>query len=1075
MANFFSLYDGNLTDASVYGYSLSSAEVMTGVSGVSLGTVDAYGPIFTGDGSTISAVAVHLSARQANNTTDSLILKLSATGKSIQTEYYPISNFTSYNGSNNLLATYPLNWQILKLSAGYVVSNLSSARISLAVTTSGVISLIGVSANNNFDKAVIASTATIPSSNDTLHLGGSIKLSATEIRTITVNTSSYQNLYVHNQGVLTFPLTSSKTLTLNGSAGLQITSDGTLNIGTSSSVIPLSTTHTINLSNNQIDVHNGGNLNFYGYPKAFTTNLVNDTVSASNTFTTVDNVSSIWNVGDILTFKPSLSFRTGFDTLTLSGFTSSNTFKTTSNSVYTHTGSATYANIAGVYNLSRNVSLSGNIYSESGANVNLYNSSINSNSVLPTTVNSLTGNVFNDSFLSLKSTPTLIGTNLSATAFTSKFPVSPTRYTVETWMYYVNAFETNNIFLRYNPTGGNAYGITISSTSLYINCVNGGTDVSKTFNFPTYLKLSANKWFHFAVCVTTGNIQSFYINGYLIGSATFNRDVGFNINSLDDNHTLDRTVPLYLYNFRIVNGESIYSSNFIPSWTYRNPTIGIITTSIFSTSGTTTSMIDLADNSTVNRIGAGTFSYVSIANPNNYKYINYNNNIFYKSNKISFDGVSATNFIFSNNYILSSVKTGLEIINSTGTLSMSNNTTIGSLSYGTYISNNTLTGTYGANNFNSALQGMYVSGTNMGTIVGGGLNSAKEGVYVDASTGTLSGVTFQNILANNNTSVGFKVSGNSLNYLTPVVLNINGLNANTNSDAGIEAYNITGNISSLVANNNLSASRISIGNGATIFDGLTSSLSATVLNILSGYNYSYLIIKNALLSSTLAVSGVGIRLDSTRFSQFSLENSTISAAIPLQLITTRNLLEGSYLFNNSILGSTPLGASGITNIYQPYTTKNTGFAFTNLNKIVGNNISYYAHGAIYLDSTIFADTSASERLVPNTTTVKLKSASKFVALNSGDYTTVFTYVRKSTLSGGDSADYNGSSPRLMLKRNPSMGINNDTVLATLDYYSTAFEKLIGTSPVVSDNGVLEFYVDCDGTQGWINVDSWSAS
>jgi hypothetical protein len=378
---------------------------------------------------------------------------LSAAGKSIQTEYYPISNFTSYNGSNNLLATYPLNWQILKLSTGYQIPNLSSARISLAATTSGVISLIGVSANNNFDKAVLinadtsklsasllygysryfngtgdyiqytaapgnlSSTFTIEcwmnsntisvrevalatqsiaaftpvgmwrfslaggisdaklyfnvsngasfddlavstnpvsihdgkwhhiayscinnsisayvdgvyvgsntitkslSSNQKLnigyngtdnvyytgylsnvrivhnsalytanftpsaspltnvtgtqlltlqsdffskdnvlkdysnnnysplsvfgnfignnyyHIGGSIKLSATEVRTITADTISLNDLYVHNQGVLTFPLTSNKTLTLNGSAGLQITSDGTLNIGTSS-------------------------------------------------------------------------------------------------------------------------------------------------------------------------------------------------------------------------------------------------------------------------------------------------------------------------------------------------------------------------------------------------------------------------------------------------------------------------------------------------------------------------------------------------------------------------------------------------------------------------------------------------------------------------------------------------------------------------------------------------------------------------------------------------------------------------------------------------------------------------
>ena len=494
MANFFSLQDGSLTDASIYGYSLTGAEVMYNTTAVYLTAGDTYGPIFTGDGSTISAVAVHLSSRQANNTTDSLILKLSAAGKSVQTEYYPISNFTAYDGSNNTIATYPLNWQILKLSTGYQIPNLSSAKISIAATSNNVISLIGVSGTNNFDKAILTNNFNLSStifsyvsslsnnnitlsanspmgepssmyfgtdstryvnmpqsmynnaskgtvecwiyrrsnatntgmiaakwhsgaadygfftvgnfncspyngvaqnpgsdvltwtwSKDTgpltvpvgvwtyvavcftttyisffingvlnstvaangsmiddtaasscrigshgfttngqmyfdglisnfrftkdvlytksftpptspynlnsftynpentsnayqflysypyngyvyvnsgtttknIHIGSSIKLSATEVCTITADTLSLNDMYVHNRGTLTFPLTSNKTLTLNGSAGLQITSDGTVNIGTSSQNIPLSTTHTLTLSNTQIAVHNG--------------------------------------------------------------------------------------------------------------------------------------------------------------------------------------------------------------------------------------------------------------------------------------------------------------------------------------------------------------------------------------------------------------------------------------------------------------------------------------------------------------------------------------------------------------------------------------------------------------------------------------------------------------------------------------------------------------------------------------------------------------------------------------------------------------------------------------------------
>jgi len=882
MANFFSLYDGNLTDASVYGYSLSSAEVMTGVSGVSLGTVDAYGPIFTGDGSTISAVAVHLSARQANNTTDSLILKLSATGKSVQTEYYPISNFTSYNGSNNLLATYPLNWQILKLSAGYQINNAVNTKISLAATTSGVISLIGVSANNNFDKAVIASTATIPSSNDTLHLGGSIKLSATEGRTIVANTSSYQNLYIHNQGVLTFPLTSSKTLTLNGSTGLQITSDGTLNIGTSSNVIPLSTTHTIILSNTQIDVHNGGNLNVYGYSKLFTTNLVNDTVSGSRTFTTTDNVSSIWNVGDTLTFKPSLSFRTGFDTLTLSSFTGANTFTTTSASIFTHTGSATYANIAGVYNLSRNIIIQGLNSTQRGA--------------------------------------------------------------IRT--------------------------IDAAKTSVY------------------YVQLS-----NFGINAT--NKTGFVFGHNLSGSTTLS---GVVINS-DNTSTINNIAPL--------TGRI-----------FQNTTI--------------------------------------------------NNSVINKSNIIAVSSLSVNNINLSNNYILSSGGIALQMNNLSGSINMSNNTTIGSLSYGTYLANNTLTGTYGANNFNSSAQGMYVSGTNTGTIVGGGLNSAKEGVYVDASTGSLSGATFQNILANNNTSVGFKVSGNSLNYLTPVVLNINGLNANSNSDSGFEGYNITGNLSGLILNNNLSASRISIGNGSTIFDGLTSSLSGTVLNILSATNYNQTVIKNALLSSlTLASTALKINVD--KLEDFRLENSTLSASTPLSLTTTRSLLEGSYTFHNS--NSNVYGLSSLAlNSYQTDVFGETGLSVMNENSLSAQKYRMLAAGKISYDASIVHGTdTVSEKLEPWSST-KLRSSSKLIPINTGESILITVWIYKSS-------SYNGANPRLILEGNASLGYT-DTVLYTFTGSNATWLQATLNIPSASlGTGYIEFYVDCSGSLGCgsINISDWDFS
>ena len=1103
MANFFSLQDGNLTDISVYGYSLSTAEVMSNTTGVWLSTVDAYGPSFTGDGSNISAVAVHLSARAANPTNSILTLILSS-ASSIRTETYPVSSFTSYNGSNNLLTNYPQNWQILKLSSPYTLGNGSACKLSLATSSSSTLSLIGSASNNNYNKVILKQNTITPTSADNIHIGGGLNGVSVEPRTITATTSTFQNLYIHNQGILTFPLTSSKTLTLVGSVGLQITSDGTLNIGTNSSSIPLSTTHTIILSNTQIDVHNGGNLNVYGYTKQLTTNLISDITSSVRTFSATDSISGSWSVNDSLIFKPNLTTRISFDALTLSSFVGSNVFTTTANSTNAHTGSATYSYVPTIYNLSRNVKING----------------------------------FN----------------------------STNRATIRT----VDAAKTNINYLELNNFG-------ISGTN---------------------------------------NKNGFLISNNLSGSTTLNGSV---INS-DNISNIASIVPL--------TGK--------------------------------------------------TFQNVNI----------YNNII--KSNSLTLSSLSVNNVNISNNYILSSASIGLQINNLSGSINMSNNTTIGSLSYGSYLYNNTLTGSYGALGYNSGLQGTMVSGTNTGTIVGGGINSFNEGVYANAATSNLSGVTFQNIIASNNSSVGFKVSGNSLTYANPVVLNINGLSADTNSDAGFEGYNITGNISSLLINNTTSNTlnvgvKTSIGNGPTIFDGLTSyastsfyptcaytatnlittafspfgptensvyfngtgyitvpasdtsiylgsvytwetwvylptigvvrnlwtktlastpggteiyintnntfaisynsagttvtttstvsanrwthlaitrdvsnnirmfingtlvksqvysesrdnnscnlyigasylaspntafymsntrvvtgqalytsdftpsstpltvipntvfllkypfngykraslSTQGVALNILSGYNHNSIIIKNSLLSSasldsSLFIAGTALNMSVDKLEEFRLEGSTLSANTPLKITSTRSKLEGSYMFHNSnsnVYGLSSLALTG----YQSEVFKESGLVVMRENGLSANHYKYLAAGSITLDKTVVnAPNTVSERLTPWSATTKLRSTSKMIPVNFASVVYIFVLIKRS-------AGYTGAAPRLVAVSNPSVGINGGVLYTSVQ--TSGWELMSATLPATTNSGYIEFYVDCSGNvgSGYINIDSW---
>jgi hypothetical protein len=155
-----------------------------------------------------------------------------------------------------------------------------------------------------------------------------------------------------------------------------------------------------------------------------------------------------------------------------------------------------------------------------------------------------------------------------------------------------------------------------------------------------------------------------------------------------------------------------------------------------------------------------------------------------------------------------------------------------------------------------------------------------------------------------------------------------------------------------------------------------------------------------------------------------------------------------------------------------------GIAYTNFNQISGKNITYFSHGHretnFNLNHNISSDTVPSEQLTPKSRDIKLVSSSKFVAVDVDQVLNQITvYVRKSTAANGSA--YNGSDPRLILKANPSIGIYDDIVLDTMPEAAGSYVQLSGAGFIpAAVQSVYEFYVDCDGTAGWIDIDNWEA-
>lgn len=128
-------------------------------------------------------------------------------------------------------------------------------------------------------------------------------------------------------------------------------------------------------------------------------------------------------------------------------------------------------------------------------------------------------------------------------------------------------------------------------------------------------------------------------------------------------------------------------------------------------------------------------------------------------------------------------------------------------------------------------------------------------------------------------------------------------------------------------------------------------------------------------------------------------------------------------------------------------------------------------GYVETDTTIVDSATRSVRLTPTNASVKTGSAMVWrIRVDGGATITPSVKLRKSVV--GDGTAYNGNQPRLVIKRNDAVGISSDTVLATATSASDgAWETISGTSATFSDEGEVLLCVDCDGTTGWINIQS----
>ena len=137
------------------------------------------------------------------------------------------------------------------------------------------------------------------------------------------------------------------------------------------------------------------------------------------------------------------------------------------------------------------------------------------------------------------------------------------------------------------------------------------------------------------------------------------------------------------------------------------------------------------------------------------------------------------------------------------------------------------------------------------------------------------------------------------------------------------------------------------------------------------------------------------------------------------------------------------------------------------------NLTFFAK--CETDTVRFRTAAPSLKITPSATLSKVENIIARVPVNSGSTITPTVYVRLSQSASGDSANYNGAAPRLILLADPSIGIAVDTVLATHSGTANVWEAMTGTTASFTGVGVARLVIECDGTTGFIGVDDFSCA
>ena len=306
MATLISKASGNFTSNTTWGLVDATSFLDSQDANTVLTTSYVGATTFTPGAITIDALAVKVALRV--NTTGTMSVQLSGAGAGAVAGSEVTINVSDLQAGDTA-ANNGVGWTVFKFPTPITLSAGIPYAVQAKTSSSTQVNLYS-SATSNWSRALRTTTTQSPSTSDVIIVAGEWTSAGNSTSyTVTLDNTSaltYGTTTINNKSTLSLQTSALSSYTYNTNGIMRVYGGGTLNLGTTITPLPSTSSFTLALKSlsaveDGLELQNGSTFNAYGAPLSYVTaKLAADVAATATTFTT--SVSTGWKSGDVIVF-----------------------------------------------------------------------------------------------------------------------------------------------------------------------------------------------------------------------------------------------------------------------------------------------------------------------------------------------------------------------------------------------------------------------------------------------------------------------------------------------------------------------------------------------------------------------------------------------------------------------------------------------------------------------------------------------------------------------------------------------------------------------------------------------------